>query len=51
MTWYVDAEHGGMGGKGIWKLCAFPYNPLVLKEKTISLLLHTIAQGKTEPKI
>lgn len=46
MTWYVDSEHGHMGENSLPQQPACPE-----REKTISPLLNTIAQGKTEPKI
>lgn len=52
MTWYVDSERGGMGENASENSLCLPLQPACPKrEKTISPLLNTIAQGKTEPKI
>lgn len=52
MTWYADSDHGHMGEKASANSLSLPRQPACPKrERTISPLLNTIAQGKTEPKI
>lgn len=52
MTRYVDSEHGGMEEKASGNSLYLPLQPVCPKrDKTISPLLNTVAQGKTEPKI